>query len=220
MDERIKKCSTCKQEKPISEFPKNKQKPDGYSYSCRACVWAAEKARREANPERVQKLKESYERNYEKYKETRRTKWETDPEYRERELQRGREYYDQNKEKVYEKNRRYAKENREYLNDKQRAWRLAHPEQSKEYDLKHTANRREQLENARKLGTHTDREWITLCVRNNFKCLCCGRDDVNLTKDHIIPMSDGGSDSIDNIQPLCASCNTKKGRDWTDYRQR
>lgn len=35
--------------------------------------------------------------------------------------------------------------------------------------------------------------------------------EVLMTKDHIIPKSRGGSDHIDNYQPMCRRCNKEKG---------
>ena len=58
-------------------------------------------------------------------------------------------------------------------------------------------------------GNHTLHEWVELKDSFGNVCVFCGSDE-KLTKDHVIPLSRGGSDYIENIQPLCRSCNSKK----------
>jgi len=58
-------------------------------------------------------------------------------------------------------------------------------------------------------GSHTLKEWEALKKQYNYKCASCGKIKP-LTKDHILPLSEGGTDYIENIQPLCRSCNSKK----------
>jgi HNH endonuclease len=79
-----------------------------------------------------------------------------------------------------------------------------HPERMTSSDW-----RKFRLEVARELGTHTRNEWIELRDRIG-KCVFCGRSDVRLEKDHIIPIAWAGCDCIHNIQPICFSCNSRK----------
>lgn len=66
-------------------------------------------------------------------------------------------------------------------------------------------------------GSHTAQEWAALIAACEGKCLRC-KKIAPLTKDHVQPLSKGGADYIDNIQPLCRSCNSAKGTQWVDYR--
>ncbi len=65
-------------------------------------------------------------------------------------------------------------------------------------------------------GRHTKKEWEDLKAQYGNQCLRCGGP--NVIKDHVVPVKCGGSDSIENIQPLCRACNQTKGTKTTDYR--
>ena len=61
-------------------------------------------------------------------------------------------------------------------------------------------------------GSHTFGEWELLKKQYGYTCPSCGKSepDIKLTIDHIIPLSKGGSNFIENIQPLCLKCNMRK----------
>jgi hypothetical protein len=66
---------------------------------------------------------------------------------------------------------------------------------------------------ARKLGVSgllEEYEWQDILRAHNYSCAICGSTE-DISIDHIIPLSKGGTNTADNIQPLCRSCNSRKG---------
>jgi 5-methylcytosine-specific restriction endonuclease McrA len=54
--------------------------------------------------------------------------------------------------------------------------------------------------------------------RDGYRCRECGATNLetSLEVDHIIPVSQGGTDELENLQTLCCMCNRAKGnRTWT-----
>ena len=55
---------------------------------------------------------------------------------------------------------------------------------------------------------------IHIMYTQKYKCMICDellKPDCQL--DHIIPLEDGGEDSVDNLQALCVSCHSEKTYD-------
>lgn len=88
----------------------------------------------------------------------------------------------------------------------------------RDLDASNKAKRSERLAEARRKATHSTEEWEALRDICGSACLRCGRDDMEIVKDHITPIYKGGSDGIENLQPICRSCNASKGPDSTDLR--
>jgi len=59
---------------------------------------------------------------------------------------------------------------------------------------------------------HTQKDWEEVKKQYDFTCPYCLRKEpeIKLTRDHIISLSKGGSDKIENIQPLRKHCNCTK----------
>ena len=57
-------------------------------------------------------------------------------------------------------------------------------------------------------------EWKECVIFFGGECAYCGstpRKGQRLTRDHLVPMSQGGLTTQDNIVPACSSCNSSKG---------
>lgn len=99
------------------------------------------------------------------------------------------------------------------------------PEVQKQLDKKRFAAmakaRAAKLKSAREKGTHTGKQWLALVEEFEYRCLRCGNvPDDGLTKDHIQMISCGGSDAIENLQPICRQCNSAQEQfDWIEWRR-
>ncbi len=118
----------------------------------------------------------------------------------------------ENKEYHREYSKSWYKENKEKAQKKNKAWRKNNPKKKQAIDN----NRRARKNNAS--GKITSNEWASLVAATGNKCLRCEDENAKLTIDHVIPLVAGGSNSIDNAQPLCQKCNSSKGTKSTDYR--
>jgi 5-methylcytosine-specific restriction endonuclease McrA len=56
-----------------------------------------------------------------------------------------------------------------------------------------------------------------LFARDQYRCQFCGRHQIQLkpreclTRDHLVPLSRGGTNAWTNVLTACSSCNTRKG---------
>lgn len=70
-----------------------------------------------------------------------------------------------------------------------------------------------QNQRARRLGVNgelTISGWQAILKAHNGACVeCFSTEDIAI--DHIVPLSKGGPNTLDNVQPLCRSCNSRKG---------
>lgn len=108
-------------------------------------------------------------------------------------------------------------------------WKQANPHRAKANEARYRAAYREQLvvsgHNRRAYlkgieGSFTTQEWQDLKARYGNRCLRCFRKEpqIALAVDHIVPLSKGGTNYIENVQPLCKSCNSHKARKHICYR--
>lgn len=116
-----------------------------------------------------------------------------------------------------QRNNEYQKKWYLYNTDKSKIAKLNWRKNNPDKYYQHNKLRRIRESNAS--GNHTFGEWETLKAQYNWTCPCCKKQEpkIILTEDHIIPLSKGGSHNIENIQPLCRSCNSIKSTKTIKY---
>lgn len=178
-------CTNCGIEKPLSEFYKNHKMADGRLRQCRACKLAYRADYFEKNRERILAWFRSYKR----------------PESRKDQY---RLWCKNNKDRINAAHRRGYYRHHEKMKLKSREYWKAHPAEK----LAHTHKRRALQRGSG--GVHTKKQVDELYRKQRGCCADCSKKLNKYHKDHIVPLSKGGSNSIYNIQLLCPKCNWSK----------
>ena len=210
----LKCCSKCGEIKSVEAFNRNKSVvADGLSNWCKACVSAGKIAYYKQCPDEIR------ERKIAKTKAWRESHKEHIAEYglafraAHPDIVKAREKAHKMAHRAETSTYRgqYNLSHWEQAKEKGRAWKVANPDKMQAYRRNRRAHR------VFVGGSITSAEWQALLTAYGRRCLCCGSTE-NLAFDHVIPISKGGPNIIYNAQPLCRSCNGKKGIQHIDYR--
>ncbi len=118
-----------------------------------------------------------------------------------------RAYYVRNRTKVLARNKAWNHNNPRKMVAASLRWQKRNPKKHLHQVLLYQDRKRGAA------GSHTLEEWNNLKERYGNRCCFC-KEEKKLTRDHIIPLKKGGSNYIVNIQPLCKSCNSRKGTNF------
>lgn len=137
------------------------------------------------------KAKERYEEKSEELKEKAKT------------------YYQQNRQEVLRRRKQYRDNNRDKINANARERFHERYGVDKEWT---------DAFKERQMKTFTEEEWNRAKEKENNACSKCGNRG-ELVPNFIRPIKKGGSKTIENVQPLCRTCNQAKGEYTIDYRR-
>ena len=127
-----------------------------------------------------------------------------------------RAYYEANKESLYKKIREYQSKNKDKVAEWKKAYALRNPE------IRRQAKRRRRAKEQSVLSeSYTTDEVLALYGTDCFICSKpidltaprqCGKPGWRhaLHIDHLIPISRGGTDTLDNVRPTHGECNIHK----------
>jgi len=191
-----KTCSKCKLTKDTKLFYRDKGKKDGFNYSCKECIKRYNgknkaviarsfKAYREIHKDQLNNNNKIWRQNNsrtEYYKKYSATNKESI-------ALRHKAYRGTNKDKIAVSNKQWIIKNRDNVNNRN---------QKRRASVSNTDN------------SYTVEQWTQCKEQFNNSCAYCGRE-LKLTREHFTPLLNGGEYTINNIIPVCSSCNSSKG---------
>jgi 5-methylcytosine-specific restriction endonuclease McrA len=105
----------------------------------------------------------------------------------------------------------YFKKNENHLKTKAKEWRYKNKDLVNM--LAHTRRVKERIAE----GFSTKIESFRIRMEEIGECVYCGSRE-NLTIEHLLPISKGGTNELHNLFPACKKCNFSKGaKDWIEW---
>lgn len=179
----MKHCTKCKQDKDVNDFSKNKSKPDGRATECKLCVKQYNtKYREEHKNENREYLKE--------YRQVNKLSLD----------EKKKEYVANNKVSHLKRQHNWYIKNVDTIKARTSQYQKDHPEQYQMYNNRRLARKKTVV--VEKFD-HQD-----IISKYGSKCVYCGRAFTHI--DHYVPLSKGGSHTLENVRPSCEMCNLTK----------
>lgn len=197
----LKRCSTCHEYKTLNNFNKDKSRKDGFSWRCKQCHAVMNKKYNQTPEAKAKNRLKSIER-YHANKDEINAKARAD---RASNLEGKR---------LYARNWRASRRN--IVNENQKLWRLNNPDKVKESTRKNKNRRR-----GAKVENYSTQDALDIYGSD---CYLCGKAiDLNAPRwtaiegweyglhlDHVIRISEGGKDCLENVRPSHALCNLQR----------
>ena len=200
----MKRCTKCNHSKPFDCFHKDSAKKDGLASSCRECH-SKQKASyyNSLTPDMLEKRRvrsQSFRESNPNASRKASKKWRSkNPEAVKR---RNDEFLQQNPNYAKNRRKRYPRKYAEWS----RSWISRNPHAPRTYTAAYRTRKKKAI------GIFTQEDVDMIMRRQKGECVVC---KINIKKnyhcDHIIALSNGGSNDKNNIQLLCPSCNQSKG---------
>lgn len=179
----MKRCGKCGIDKESDEFNKNKSKKDGLATECKNCKRQQDK-----------KYRSDHKDYYKDYN------YKYNKENKDRLSKKKKEYIVNNKENHWKRQHDWYVKNIDSIKIRTALYKKEHPDQYQMYSNRRLARKKSFI-----IDIFTIQDIIDLY---GCQCIYCGGSFEEI--DHYVPLSKGGSHTLDNVRPSCEHCNLTK----------
>jgi len=206
-----KTCTSCREDKSVSMFYKDRHLKSGLQSSCKNCVDARKHAWKAKNPKKFAETQKRYrDNNIEKMAKRQKEHYQ---ENREALVEKRREYVENNKDKVHARNMDYYYKNRDVILKARKPYQKKWRQENLEKNAMATARRRSLRRNRVLGGKYTELDELVLSEAHIAAKERTKEFGFPWHVDHMIPLAGkiaSGLDCAWNIQVIPAYLNTSK----------